>query len=110
MEATMVKSLVLFVLSIVLLNGCEEKVEPYDFSEKEIKTILADIHTSEAALQSVFGSRKDSLRQIYMNDIYKIHHTDSLKLVRLLNKLREDPEKIEIIYQQLLEEMSSIPD
>ena len=106
----MVKSLVLFVLSIVLLNGCEEKVEPYDFSEKEIKTILADIHTSEAALQSVFGSRKDSLRQVYMNDIYKIHHTDSLKLVRLLNKLREDPEKIEIIYQQLLEEMSSIPD
>ena len=110
METTMVKSLVLFVLSIVLLNGCEEKVEPYDFSEKEIKTILADIHTSEAALQSVFGSRKDSLRQVYMNDIYKIHHTDSLKIVRLLNKLREDPEKIEMVYQQLLEEMSSIPD
>jgi hypothetical protein len=110
MEATMVKSLVLFVLSIVLLNGCEEKVEPYDFSDKEIKTILADIHTSEAALQSVFGKRKDSLRQVYMNDIYKIHHTDSLKIVRLLNKLREDPEKIEMVYQQLLEEMSSIPD
>ena len=110
MEATMVKSLVLFVLTIVLLIGCEKKAEPYDFSDKEIKTILADIHTSEAALQSVFGSRKDSLRQVYMNDIYKIHHTDSLKLVRLLNKLREDPEKIEIIYQQLLEEMSSIPD
>ena len=110
MEATMVKSLVLFVLSIVLLNGCEEKVEPYDFSDKEIKTILADIHTSEAALQSVFGKRKDSLRQVYMNDIYKIHHTDSLKIVRLLNKLREDPEKKEIVYQQLLEEMSSIPD
>ena len=110
MEATMVKSLVLFVLSIVLLNGCEEKVEPYDFSDKEIKTILADIHTSEAALQSVFGKRKDSLRQVYMNDIYKIHQTDSLKIVRLLNKLREDPEKIEIVYQQLLEEMSSIPD
>ena len=110
MEATMVKSLVLFVLTIVLLIGCEEKAEPYNFSDEEIKTILADIHTSEAALQSVFGIRKDSLRQIYMNDIYKIHHTDSLKIVRLLNKLREDPEKIEIVYQQLLEEMSAIPD
>jgi len=55
MEATMVKSLVLFVLSIVLINGCEEKAEPYDFSDKEIKTIFADIHTFEAALQSVFG-------------------------------------------------------
>ncbi len=106
----MVKSLVLFVLTIVLLIGCEKKAEPYDFSDKEIKTILADIHTSEAALQSVFGKRKDSLRQVYMNDIYKIHHTDSLKIVRLLNKLREDPEKIEMVYQQLLEEMSSIPD
>jgi hypothetical protein len=110
MEATMVKSLVLFVLTIVLLIGCEKKAAPYDFSDKEIKTILADIHTSEAALQSVFGKRKDSLRQVYMNDIYKIHHTDSLKIVRLLNKLREDPEKIEMVYQQLLEEMSSIPD
>jgi len=110
METTMVKSLVLFVMSVVLLNGCEKKAEPYDFSDKEIKTILADIHTSEAALQSVFGKRKDSLRQVYMNDIYKIHHTDSLKIVRLLNKLREDPEKIEFVYQQLLEEMSSIPD
>ena len=106
----MVKSLVLFVLTIVLLIGCEKKAEPYDFSDKEIKTILADIHTSEAALQSVFGKRKDSLRQVYMNDIYKIHHTDSLKIVSLLNKLREDPEKIEMVYQQLLEEMSSIPD
>ena len=106
----MVKSLVLFVLTIVLLNGCEKKAEPYDFSDKEIKTILADIHTSEAALQSVFGIRKDSLRQVYMNDIYVIHHTDSMKIVQLLNKLREDPEKLEIIYQQLLEEMSSIPD
>jgi len=45
-----------------------------------------------------------------MNDIYVIHHTDSMKIVRLLNKLREDPEKLELIYQQLLEEMSSIPD
>lgn len=110
MEARVVNVLVLFVLTIVLLNGCEEKAEPYDFSDKEIKTILADIHTSEAALQSVFGQRKDSLRQVYMNDIYKIHRTDSLKIVRLLNKLREDPEKIETVYQQLLEEMSSIPD
>lgn len=110
MEARVVNVLVLFVLTIVLLNGCEEKAEPYDFSDKEIKTILADIHTSEAALQSVFGKRKDSLRQVYMNDIYKIHRTDSLKIVRLLNKLREDPEKIETVYQQLLEEMSSVPD
>lgn len=110
MEARVVKLLVLFVLTTVLLNGCEEKAEPYDFSDKEIKTILADIHTSEAALQSVFGKRKDSLRQVYMNDIYKIHRTDSLKIVRLLNKLREDPEKIETVYQQLLEEMSSVPD
>ena len=110
METTVVKTIFLFVLFIVLLIGCEKKAKPYDFSDKEIKTILADIHTSEAALQSVFGKRKDSLRQVYMNDIYKIHHTDSLTIVRLLNKLREDPEKIEIIYQQLLEEMSSIPD
>lgn len=110
MEAAMMKLLALFVISFVFLNGCEKKAEPYDFSDKEIKIILSDIHTSEAALQSVFGKRKDSLRQVYMNDIYKIHHTDSLRIVRLLNKLREDPEKIEIVYQQLLEEMSSIPD
>lgn len=110
MEATMVKLLVLSILTIALVNGCEKKAEPYDFSDEEIKLIIYDIHTSEAALQSVFGKRKDSLRQVYMNDIYKIHRTDSLKIVRLLNKLREDPEKIELVYQQLLEEMSSIPD
>ena len=110
METTVVRSLVFIVLLMVFLFGCEKKAEPYDFSDKEIKIILSDIHTSEAALQSVFGKRKDSLRQVYMNDIYVIHHTDSMKIVRLLNKLREDPEKLEIIYQQLLEEMSSIPD
>jgi hypothetical protein len=110
MEATVVRSIFFIVLFLVFLFACDKKTEPYDFSDKEIKTILADIHTSEAALQSVFGKRKDSLRQVYMNDIYKIHRTDSLKIVRLLNKLREDPEKIEILYQQLLEEMSAIPD
>lgn len=106
----MVRPLVLFVLSTIVFIGCEGKTEPYEFSDKEIKIILADIHTSEAALQSVFGKRKDSLRQVYMNDIYLIHQTDSIRIVRLLNKLREDPEKLELIYQQLLEEMSSIPD
>lgn len=110
MEATKVKLLVLSILSIVLVIGCEKKVEPYDYSDDKIKIILSDIHISEAALQSVFGKRKDSLRQVYMNDIYKIHQSDSLKIVRLLTKLREDPEKIELVYQQMLEEMSSIPD
>ena len=110
MEATVVRSLVFTVLFMTFLYSCEKKTEPYDFSDKEIKIILSDIHTSEAALQSVFGKRKDSLREVYMNDIYIIHHTDSMKIVKLLNKLREDPEKLELIYQQLLEEMSSIPD
>jgi len=110
METTVVRSIVYILLFLFFLVGCEKKAEPYNFSDKEIKIILADIHTSEAALQSVFGKRKDSLRQVYMDDIYLIHHTDSMKIVQLLNKLREDPEKLEIIYQQLLDEMSSIPD
>jgi hypothetical protein len=69
-----------------------------------------DIHTSEAALQSVYGGRKDSLRLVYMQYIYRIHHLDSLTVNRLLNKLREDPEKIEAIYQKMLDDMVAIPD
>jgi hypothetical protein len=49
METTVVRSLVFIVLLIVFLFGCEKKAEPYDFSDKEIKIILSDIHTSEAA-------------------------------------------------------------
>jgi hypothetical protein len=45
-----------------------------------------------------------------MSNIYKIHRTDSVFVQRLLIKLREDPEKIEVIYQQMLDEMSAIPD
>lgn len=110
METSMVKMTGLCLLMILLFTQCSEDKKEYPLPDNEIKSLLMDIHTSEAALQSVFGRRKDSLRQVYMHTIYKIHRTDSLLVYNLLNKLREDPEKIEVIYQQLLEEMAAIPD
>lgn len=98
------------VLILLLFNACGREKEEYPISDAEIKNLLMDIHTSEAALQSVFGRRKDSLREVYMDYIYKIHRMDSLEVQDILGKLREDPEKIEGIYMQMLEEMTAIPD
>jgi hypothetical protein len=110
METSKVKITGFSLWIILLFTACKAENKEYALTDKEIKTLLMDIHISEAALQSVFGRRKDSLREVYMSNIYKIHRTDSVFVQRLLIKLREDPEKIEVIYQQMLDEMSAIPD
>lgn len=110
METFRLKLLVFCLLVMFFFTYCKEDKGKYPLTDKEIKALLMDIHTSEAALQSVFGRRKDSLRSVYMKNIYQIHRTDSLSVQTLLKKLREDPEKIETIYQQLLDDMVTVPD
>jgi len=110
MESSMVKILIGGLFMFFLFTQCKEEKREYALSDEKMQALLLDIHTSEAALQSVFGRRKDSLRLVYMQYIYKIHEMDSLSVNRLLNKLREDPEKIEVIYQQMLDKMVSVPD
>jgi len=110
METSKVKITGFGLLLILLFTQCKSEKKEYALTDNQIKTLLMDIHTSEAALQSVFGRRKDSLRIVYMKHIYKINRTDSIFVQFFLLKLREDPEKMEVIYQQMLEEMSAIPD
>lgn len=100
----------LAMLPALFLTGCGPKEAAFPISDTELKALLRDIHTSEAALQSVFSKRKDSLRTVYMNQIYRIHRTDSASVSAILFRLREDPVRLDRIYREMLDEMADIPD
>ncbi|MCB9080401.1 MAG: DUF4296 domain-containing protein [Lewinellaceae bacterium] len=97
-----------FFLLLLGVLGCQQVQEPLPIAERDLVPILLDIHVAEDALQSVFGPRRDSLRAVYFQEIYRIHRTDSVALANTMLRLREDPERLERVYQRVIDLLEDV--
>lgn len=67
--------------------------------------ILVDVHLAEAALLGFSEIQKDSLSQIYYNQIYEIHAISEESFKTEMDYLKHHPEYLEKIYKLVLEEI-----
>lgn len=66
----------LFLLACLFapfLFSCREKVEQPALSDEKLTKIMADLFTAEAATNGLNGYPKDSLMQIYFNQVMEMH-------------------------------------
>lgn len=77
-------------------------------AEEKLINILADIHITEAAVQSLRGGTKDSMSQTYYQQIYTIHQTDSVEVQQTLDAMREKPEEMKILYDKVMERVEKL--
>lgn len=95
------------LLLLVLLSACISKqTESLPISEEAVEKLLLDVHVAEVAMgQLQNGHRKDSLAELYYNQIAEIHHIDRETLDSCLVILQRNPEMASEIYANISEEL-----
>ncbi|GJM34687.1 MAG: hypothetical protein DHS20C18_36880 [Saprospiraceae bacterium] len=98
----------LFVTMTLLLTvvSCGEKEADLFISEEAMVPILCDVHIAEAALQSLPMNSRDSMAEIYYRQIFQIHEVKWEDFEQTMSILREDPIRLERIYEHVMEELA----
>ena len=87
---------ILFVFGCL---GCASTPE-LPIPKDKMAQILKDMLVAEAAMQRVGRSKKDTLQKLYYNQIYKIHEVDSAALAQSFQRMQEDPDLSQALYEK----------
>lgn len=87
--------------------SCQERPVELLIAEDKLVNVLADTHMAEAAIQNLIKSDKDSVGEVYYQQIYEIHGIAEADFEQTMTILREDPIRMEKIYNQVLEKLST---
>ncbi len=101
--------LLIWIVAMLLLatSACRERYLKISLPNDRLIPILCDIHIAEAAVQQVNGARKDSLNEVYLDQICTIHQISRERLDEVLEELRNNPDAMKKAYlavAQALEE------
>ena len=102
----MLRPIFLLLICITFLFSCKEEEIPLPISEEQLIPILVDVHIAEAAVQNVRYEIKDSISDIYYEQIFTIHKVEEKDFYETMDHLKRDAIKLEAIYAQVLEELS----
>ena len=96
-----------YLLILLLCTACLTKQpEQVPISEEALEKLLLDVHVAEAALSALqIGNSKDSLANLYYDQISRIHGIDREVLDSTLTILQRNPELTQEIYEKMLETM-----
>lgn len=76
--------------------------------EEKMAKVLSDIHMAEAALQDVpVKSDRDSVAQIYYQQVMKINDTDPDSFEQQLLDLRKDPKRLKKFYSKVIDQLNA---
>ncbi len=90
---------------LLFLASChrdDEKI-PFPLSKEETPAILLDIHYAEAAMQNLYGETRDSMTEVYYDQVCALHDIRRGQLDTALMLLREDPEYMLEVYNEMME-------
>ena len=71
--------------------------------ESQLPALLADLHIAEAIIQNANASTRDSIADLYYQQIFMLHELDEADFDSAMAILREDPSRIGPIYTKILE-------
>ena len=101
----MKKALLGFLLCT--LFACQKAAPDLLIPEEKLIAILADTHLAEAAIQNLFKEVKDSMGEVYYQQICEIHEVSKADFEQTMSQLREDPLRLEQLYRQVMEKLST---
>lgn len=90
---------------LLSLSACGGKPDAPEFDEKQLISVLIDVHVAEAAAQNLRGRTKDSVLNVYYEQIFQVHGMDRAAFEATMESLREDPVRLEALYSEVMKEM-----
>lgn len=98
----MIKPYYCIFIFLLFLTTCKNDAIELSLPMETTAELIIDVHSAEAALQNVYGARKDSLAAIYYEQIYQIYEIDSTQFKELIQKLRDNPSLMKEVYDQAI--------
>ena len=94
-----------FLLPLLLLTSCLSKqTESLPISQEKLVAVLLDVHVAESALALQQGGvKKDSLANLFYDQVSEIHQVDREVLDTCLAILQRNPELTKEIYEKVVE-------
>ena len=80
----------------------------YQLSDEEIITVLADLHISQAAVEHLSLSLRDSMTNLYLEQVLTINEIPKEIFETDYHQLKEDPEKLKIIYDKVINRLNEL--
>lgn len=99
------------LMAIALLlfgSACGSEPEGLQIPEEKLVKVLADIHIAEAAAQQLRGQTKDSVLQVYYQQVCEMHGLEKATLEKTMEGLRRQPERLQALYERTMERMERI--
>jgi len=102
------KSYLLLSFWTVCFLGCSSENVVLPLEESLLVNILCDVHIMEGALHTRHSFEKDSLANMYYNQIYERHEVTESDFISSLEAMEKDPKLLEQVYAKVLIELDSI--
>jgi len=88
-------------LLIASLPACQKTEYNYTLSEDQFRAILLDIHASEAMVKTYDVNSRDSVSQVFYQQILEIHEVEASIFEKDFLMLKRNPKKLEELYKQV---------
>jgi hypothetical protein len=92
-----------------LMSSCQNDNPPeLPLPEEQLVKVLADVHIAEAAGQQLRGETKDSVMQVYYEQICTMHGVNQEDFKTSMELLRNEPGRLHLVYEKVMEQIERI--
>ncbi len=98
-------SFFLMVLLSFLLTSCGNNKE-LTKEEAKLVDIIADIHLVEASLQRTSSFVRDSMAEVYYDQLAEIHGMKRAVYEAKIEELNNHPKRLELVYIKVIEKLN----
>ncbi len=93
-----IRSSIVGAVFLLIAAGCGGGEEELPLSDDKLVMVLTDVHVAEAALQHLSGPIKDSMAEVYYEQVMTMHGIERDDFDTCIVRLRENPERLQYIY------------
>lgn len=91
---------------LVLFFSCGKEEVPIPLSEEKMIDVLIDLHMAESMIEKLPLTDRDTVGHVYYRMIYREHGVSEEDFDQSIAVLREDPVRLNAIYEQVLEKLN----
>ena len=98
-------AVILLLTLLCSFYSCKKELSLSSEEETLWLNIMEDIYVAKSASQKMFGKNRDSLEQVYFQEVYAKYNIDSMQIDSFLDTMMR-AKLLEGFYEQLLEQVS----
>ncbi len=103
----MKKNIIIVVLAFFTFFSCTKGTDKMSLSREKMANILLDAHLAESASVYLSSKQKDSISQIYYQQIAQIHDVSTEEFKQNMEILSKNPIEMEKVYKIIKDSITS---